>query len=237
MSDIIHAALFGAAGRMGREILSQAEDFPRVKITAGYDPAGAAQFFRKLQIEPEPGSLKPDVRVAIDFSICKAVPTNARIAARGRAAYLCGVTGLSHEILGILHDVAEKVPVLCAPNMSMGMNLMFGLAAKAAAALPDYGRQIIETHHLRKVDSPSGTAVRLAYAIDQVIGGKTEIISMRLGDVIGEHRLVLGGPGERLEIVHRADDRSVFAKGALRAAEWLVDRAPGFYSMADVLGI
>jgi 4-hydroxy-tetrahydrodipicolinate reductase len=237
MSDVYHVALFGAAGRMGREILVQAESFPRLKIAHGYDPAGASQFYKQLLIEPQPGSLKPDVRLAIDFSVKEAVASNALLAARAEAAYLCGVTGLQKKTLEALHDVAQKVPVLCAPNMSMGMNLMFALAAKAAAALPDYERQILEIHHSTKKDSPSGTAIRLAYAIDQVTHNKTEIISMRMGDVIGEHKLILGGPGERLEIVHRADDRSVFAKGTLRAAEWLVDRAPGFYSMADVLGI
>lgn len=237
MTDIYHVALFGAAGRMGREVLVQAQSFPRLKIMHGYDPAGASQFFKQLLIEPQPGSLKPDVRIAIDFSVAEAVAANARIAERAEAAYLCGVTGLKQEALDVLHDAAKRIPVLSAPNMSMGMNLMFALAAKAAATLPDYDRQIVETHHAGKKDAPSGTALRLAYAIDQVTHNKTEILSLRMGDVIGEHKLVLGGPGERIEIIHRADDRSVFAKGALRAAEWLVDRAPGFYSMADVLGI
>ncbi|MBU1636800.1 4-hydroxy-tetrahydrodipicolinate reductase [bacterium] len=237
MNDVYNAALFGAAGRMGREILIQAQTFPRLKISYGYDPAGASQFFKQLLIEPQPGSLKADVRIAIDFSVTEAVAANARIAERAEAAYLCGVTGLQKNTLEVLHDAAQRIPVLCAPNMSMGMNLMFALAAKAAAALPDYDRQILETHHINKKDAPSGTAIRLAYAIDQVTHNKTEIISMRMGDVIGEHKLILGGPGERIEIIHRIDDRSVLAKGALRAAEWLVDRAPGFYSMADVLGI
>jgi len=237
MSDNYQVALFGAAGRMGREILVQADKFPRLKITHGYDPAGAAQFYKQLLIEPQPGSLMPEVRLAIDFSVREAVVSNAQITARAEAAYLCGVTGLQKETLEALHEVAKRIPVLCAPNMSMGMNLMFALAAKAAAALPDYKRQILETHHTDKKDAPSGTAIRLAYAIDQVTHNETEITSFRMGDVIGEHKLVLGGPGERIEIVHRADDRSVFAKGTLRAAEWLVDRSPGFYSMADVLGI
>ena len=237
MNDVYNVALFGAAGRMGREILIQAEMFPRLKIKYGFDPAGAAQFYKQLLIEPQPGSLKPDVRIAVDFSVKEAVAANSRIAQRAEAAYLCGVTGLQKDELDVLHEVAKHVPVLCAPNMSMGMNLMFALAAKAVAALPDYERQILETHHSNKKDAPSGTAIRLAYAIDQVSHNQTDIISMRMGDVIGEHKLVLGGPGERIEIIHRADDRSVFAKGTLRAAEWLVDRSPGFYSMADVLGI
>jgi 4-hydroxy-tetrahydrodipicolinate reductase len=237
MSKLVHAALFGAAGRMGREIMHQAPDFKRFVIKYGYDPAGAAQYYGTLQIEPPPGSLKPDVKLAIDFSSARAVPANVKLATRGKAAYLCGVTGLERKALEALHSAGEEIPVLCAPNMSPGMNLMFALAAKAASALPDYERRIIETHHFRKVDAPSGSAIRLAFAIDSVAGGKTDIDSMRMGDVIGEHKLVLGGPGERIEITHRADDRSVFAKGALRAAEWLIDKKPGFYSMADVLGI
>jgi 4-hydroxy-tetrahydrodipicolinate reductase len=237
MSDVYQVALFGAAGFMGREILRQSENYPRLKITHGYDPAGAAQYFGSIQIEPSPASLQRGVRLAIDYSLASTVAANVKIAERSGAAYLCGVTGLSEVTFEVMRGAAASIPVLCAPNMSPGMNLLFALAAKAAAALPDYERRIIETHHSRKVDAPSGSAVRLAFAADQVAGGKTEIDSLRMGDVIGEHTMILGGPGERIEITHRADDRSVFAKGTLRAAEWLIDRAPGFYSMADVLGI
>ena len=149
----------------------------------------------------------------------------------------CGVTGLSGDIQQTLHHAAEQIPVLWSPNMSAAMNLLFALAATAARTLPDYARHITEIHHTQKKDAPSGTALRLNEAVRDAIHADTDITALRMGDVVGEHRLIFGGPGERLELIHRADSRAVFASGALRAAAWLASQQPGFYTMQDVLGL
>jgi len=118
------------------------------------------------------------------------------------------------------------------------MNLMFHLAALSVQILPDYARHVIEVHHTAKKDAPSGTALKLREAIEEATGESTEITTLRMGDVVGEHRLIFGGSGERLEITHRADSRTVFAFGALRALAWVLEhRSAGFYAMRDVLGL
>jgi 4-hydroxy-tetrahydrodipicolinate reductase len=233
MPDKAVVALFGAGGRMGAEILRLSHLQNRLDIRYGYDPGASGQIVEGLRISPPPESLPADVRLVVDFSIAQAVQGNGRLAHDRRVAYLCGVTGLNSDTLQILQDYSADIALICSPNLSPAMNLMFALAATASQALPEYVREIIEVHHTAKKDAPSGTALRLAEAV----GDSPPITALRMGDVVGEHRLILGGPGERLEIIHRADSRLVFASGALRAAEWLLDRKPGFYSMRDVLGL
>ena len=231
-------ALFGAAGRMGREILKQAPQFADLRLTYAYDIACASEKIESLKVQVPPKELPQDVQAVLDFSAAKSVLEHLDLALNARAAYVCGVTGLSQEITNELRAAGNEIPVLHSPNMAAGMNLMFHLAAQAAQALPDYERQIEEVHHAAKKDMPSGTALRLRDSIESATGKDTEISALRMGDVIGEHRLILGGPGERLEIVHRADSRAVFAMGALRAAEWLLEhRYPGFFGMREVLGL
>jgi 4-hydroxy-tetrahydrodipicolinate reductase len=233
--DAPKIALFGAAGRMGREILREAAAFPHLKIAYGYDLVQETDEVDGVMIDLPPPSLPRDVQAVIDFSNADAIMEHVELAVIRKVAYVCGVTGLSSATSQVLRHSADTIPVLHSPNMSAGMNLMFHLAAMSARALPGYTRQIIEVHHARKKDSPSGTAVRLAGQIEMATGDKTPVTALRMGDVTGEHRLILGGPGERLEIVHRADSRTVFAHGALKATEWILDRRPGFYSMNDVL--
>lgn len=233
----IHAALFGAAGRMGRVILHEARQISTVKIVHAFDPAGAGQYFDDLQIEPNCYGVRDHVHVAIDFSLASAVPDNVKCCRSGKVNYVCGVTALNDVGHQALREAAKDIAVLHAPNMSPGMNLLFALVAEAAAALPEYRMYLTESHHVKKLDAPSGTALRIAEILQDAVGKKPEIFSQRVGDVIGEHTLVIGGHGERLEITHRADSRAVFAHGALRAAEWLADKPAGFYGMADVLGL
>lgn len=233
----IHAALFGAAGRMGRVILHEARQISTVKIVHAFDPAGAGQYFDDLRIEPNCYGVHDHVQVAIDFSLGDAVVDNVNCCRAGKVKYVCGVTAVGQAAQDAMRDAAKDIAVLHAPNMSPGMNLLFALVAEAAAALPEYQMYLSESHHAKKLDAPSGTALRIAEILQDAVGKKPEIFSLRVGDVIGEHTLVIGGHGERLEITHRADSRAVFAHGALRAAEWLAHQPAGFYSMADVLGL
>lgn len=237
MAETAEIGLFGAAGRMGAEILALGPEFATLTLSYGYDRQAIGERRGSLTVEALPDALPETVRLMIDFTLAEAVPTHLELTRKARIPYLCGVTGLSEATIAGLKTAAAEIPVLWSPNMSVAMNLMFALAASASRALPDYHRHIIESHHTRKKDAPSGTALRLADSIRDAIHGETEITALRMGDIVGEHRLIFGGPGERLELVHRADSRAVFASGALRAATWLLSKPAGFYSMRDVLGV
>lgn len=171
---------------------------------------------------------------------------------------MIGITGLDAGRQAEIRRASEKLPVLVAPNMSLAVNLLFGLAGRAAAALPaDYDVEILEAHHRDKADAPSGTALRLGETIAGARGGTlTEqavygrlgksigrgaggigFSSQRAGDIVGEHHVLFAGAGETLELVHRTTDRMTFAHGALAAARWLVGKPPGLYGMSDVLGL
>jgi 4-hydroxy-tetrahydrodipicolinate reductase len=169
---------------------------------------------------------------------------------------LIGTTGLDEGQRGQIEGLADRVPVLIASNMSLGVNLMFRLAAEAATALSEgYDIEIIEAHHHRKKDAPSGTALTLAERICEALGrqpadalcygrqgavgarpqGEIGIHAVRAGDLVGEHTVILAGEGERLEITHRATSRDIFARGAIDAAAFLASRKAGSYSMRDVV--
>lgn len=235
MADSAPAVLFGAAGRMGQELLRQAWRYDALHIARGYDKVRIGEVAETLVIEDEPDRLAPEIKLVIDFSAADAVLTHLDLALAAGVPFLTGVTGLADDVLNELRAAANEIPVLYSPNMSPGMNVMIRLSALAARALPNFERHIVEVHHTQKQDAPSGTALHLAAAVDQAAGDETPVTALRMGDVIGEHRFLLGGPGERLEIIHRADSRAVFAAGALRAAAWLLKKSPGFYKMADVL--
>jgi 4-hydroxy-tetrahydrodipicolinate reductase len=238
MSKPAVVALFGAGGRTGREVLKQTWRFDTLDVKYGYDIAGAGETVEKVKLQKPPNALPEGVQLVIDFSAADAVLAHLDLALSARAAYICAVTSLSEEILNELRASANEIPVLQSANFSAGMNVMFKLAVNAAHALPGYERHIFETHHAAKKDAPSGSALHLAGAIREAGEGDTEITAVRMGDVTGEHRILFGGPGERLEIIHHADSRAVFAVGALRAAEWLIEhRSAGFYRMSDVLGL
>ena len=235
MSDHTVVALFGAAGKMGREILRQAWRHDDLEIEYCYDTKHAGEIVDSRTVLALPRSLPDDVRLVIDFSAAAAVQDHLDLALDRRAAYLSGVTGLPQDVLNELRAAANEIPVLYSPNMAAGMHVMFKIAALSAKALPNYERHILEIHHTEKKDSPSGSALRLADSIREAVQDNTPITSLRMGDVTGEHRITFGGPGERIEIIHHADSRAVFAVGALRAAEWLIHKSPGFYGMGDVL--
>ena len=133
---------------------------------------------------------------------------------------------------------ARSVPVVLASNFSIGVNALFALTRRAAEILGDeFDRKIIETHHRMKKDAPSGTAKTIAEILRADGAGEISIQSVREGEIVGEHTVIFAGPGERLELSHHAESRAIFARGALRAARWIVGQPPGLYSMQDVLGL
>lgn len=174
-----------------------------------------------------------DADMVIDFTTPAATRKHVWLAAKHHKPIVIGTTGLSDADIAELHDAGRECPLLYSANMSIGINLLATLVEQAAAALGNsFDIQIAETHHNRKVDAPSGTALMLGRATGREnIGYAVQ----RGGDVVGEHMVSFFGPGERLELGHRAHDRSLFAKGALRAAQWLKDRPYGFYTMRDAL--
>jgi 4-hydroxy-tetrahydrodipicolinate reductase len=196
--------------------------------------------------------------VVVDFTSPEASIRHASIAAAAGVAMVIGSTGFHADGKARILQDAARIPVVLSPNMSVGVNVMFALVAQAARVLGDaYDVEIVEMHHGKKKDAPSGTAVRLAevaaealgrdasrdvvYARHGMIGERTPreigVMTLRGGDVVGEHTVYFAGQGERLEVTHRATSRDQFARGALRAALWVKGRPPGLYDMHDVLGL
>jgi len=245
VSDIFHAGISGARGRMGRAV-SQVLD-------AREDVVVATRFDR---------GETPDLNlcdVVIDFSTPEASVELAKAcAARGGPALVIGSTGLSPEQDAEIEAAADKIAIVRSGNFSLGLNILIGLVEHAAQRLDgrDWDIEVLETHHRRKVDAPSGTALMLGEAAangrgrdlddlktapyDGITGprepGKIGFASLRAGGVIGEHTVLFGSDDELLTLSHSAIDRSLFAKGAVAAAAWVRNRRPGLYDMQDVLG-
>ena len=241
--NIVQIFLIGAKGRMGRMIADLAGRESDLQVVAQCDLGDAI----------EPAMERCDV--AIDFSQADAIEEICRAALTYRRPLVIGTTGHSAGQRGMIENVARSVPVVLASNFSVGVNALFWLTRKATELLgPGFDLEIVEMHHRMKKDAPSGTAKTLAEILqkarktDKVRHGREGdlgerdpseigIHSIRGGDAVGDHTVVFAGPGERLELTHRASSRDTFAKGALRAARWVVDRPPGLYSMQDVLGL
>jgi 4-hydroxy-tetrahydrodipicolinate reductase len=224
----LRVLLIGAAGRMGKTISDLANGDPKIDIIARCDLGDP--------IEP----LMKNCDVAIDFSQADAITEVCRAALPYRTPLVVGTTGHSHEQRGIIEDSARSVAIVFASNFSIGVNVLFCLTRNAAELLGgDFDAEIVETHHKTKKDAPSGTAKTLAQVLKAAKKTQSEIPiqSVREGDVFGEHTVIFRGPGERLELTHRAASREIFARGALRAAKWIINQPPGLYSMQDVLGL
>jgi 4-hydroxy-tetrahydrodipicolinate reductase len=224
----LRVLLIGAAGRMGKTISDLANGDPKIDIIARCDLGDP--------IEP----LMKNCDVAIDFSQADAITEVCRAALRHRTPLVVGTTGHSQEQRGIIEDTARSVAIVFASNFSIGVNVLFWLTRNAAELLGgDFDAEIVETHHKTKKDAPSGTAKTLAQVLKAAKKTQSEIPiqSVREGDVVGEHTVIFRGPGERLELTHRAASREIFARGALRAAKWIINQPPGLYSMQDVLGL
>lgn len=196
--------------------------------------------------------------VLIDFTAPDATLMHLAIMAASRKAMVIGTTGLSANQIVELQKTAKSIPCVFSPNMSVGINVVLKVLAEMARAFgEDYDIEVTEAHHRLKKDAPSGTALKIAQVLadatgrdlDQVaaygrkgmIGerkrGEIGIQVIRAGDIVGDHTVLFGGSGERIEVTHRAQSRDTFARGALRAAQWVVTRPPGLYDMHDVLGL
>jgi 4-hydroxy-tetrahydrodipicolinate reductase len=196
--------------------------------------------------------------VLIDFTTPAATLSNLAVMAARRKAMVIGTTGLSAEQLAELRQQAKSIPCVFAPNMSVGVNIILKVIAQVARALgEDYDIEVIEAHHRLKKDAPSGTAFKIAQVLAEATGRDLDAVAaygrkgmigerkkgeigmqvIRAGDIVGDHTVLFGGMGERIEITHRAQSRDTFARGALRAAQWVVKQPPGLYDMQDVLGL
>lgn len=260
-------AVHGAAGRMGRVVMRLISEAPDLELVAALDAQGSISLGRDAgelaQIGAVGVALSSDLSliaradVVVDFSLPVAISGLVRACADHRRPLVLATTGLSAEHWQLVDKLAQECAVVAAPNYSVGVNVLYHLAQKASALLAEFDLEIVEMHHRNKVDAPSGTALGLAEAAgrgrdlvakDVAVcarqghtGPRTRdeigIMTLRGGDVVGDHTLILAGPSERLELTHRAHDRALFARGALHAARWLQGRAAGKYGMADVIGL
>src|SRR5439155_10279584 len=169
---------------------------------------------------------------AIDFSNASSIEEVCRAALQNKIALVIGTTGQSPEQRQLIEKTAKSLPIIFASNFSVGVNALFALTKHAAEIFGgEFKPEIVETHHTRKKDAPSGTAKTLGEILKRELNIDVPIESIREGDIVGEHTVTFAGPGERLELMHRAGSREIFARGALRAAEWIVGKSPGVYSM------
>jgi len=262
-------AVSGAAGRMGKTILALASEHPEMEITGALEwaehPAQGRDAGEIAGLGNIGVPIASDVRevlkncdVLIDFSSPAASVEHVRAASEMGKAVVVGTTGFSAEQRSEIDEAGSRTRCLVAPNMSMGVNLLFNLVQSAARALNvDYDVEIIEAHHRMKKDAPSGTANKLAEVISQALGRDLQdvgvygrhgivgerkpseigVMAVRGGDIVGDHTVMFITTGERIELTHRAHSRNALAKGALQAALWLASQPNGLYDMQDVLGL
>lgn len=255
----IKLAVVGAGGRMGRSILENAQELEHVEVVAAIEHPGSEWLGKTLHGVTVTGDLSEQVTqctVIIDFSSPEACVRAARIATEAGVRFVSGTTGLGVTQLEQLNECSRQAAVLHAANFSVGVNILERLVELASRSSGSgFDLEVFEAHHRRKVDAPSGTALFLGEAAARGRGQELEQVAawarhgqvgaraddeigfqvVRGGDIVGEHTVFLCGEGERLELTHRATDRGIFARGALRAAGWLSTKHPGSYSMSDML--
>jgi 4-hydroxy-tetrahydrodipicolinate reductase len=264
---VIKLIVIGAAGRMGRRILSLAAESGQFDIIAAVERPGHPDIGKAYALESASGPIEvvlndtyPTVAadVAIDFSQPEALDQTIDFCIENKVALVSGTTGLSERQRDKIKAASGKIPVIYGTNMSVGMNVLFALVGKAASMLGDeYDIEIVEQHHRYKKDAPSGSALTLAENICRATGrdlsesvvhgrsgkdalrqkGTIGMHAIRAGDITGVHSVIFGTLGETFTLNHTANSRDTFVRGALRAAKWLVGKKPASYSMADVLGI
>jgi 4-hydroxy-tetrahydrodipicolinate reductase len=259
----------GAGGRMGRTLVKAASEMSGVAVVGALEHAGSALIGQDAGVLaglPANGvALTSDIAAAlrgadalVDFTIPDATAEMASLAARAGCVHVIGTTGLSAQQEARVAAAAEKIAIVKSGNMSLGVNLLAALVKRVAATLDeDFDIEIVEMHHNKKIDAPSGTALMFGEAAargrqvalaERALRGRDGhtgarprggigFAALRGGTVVGEHSVVFAGTAERIELVHKAEDRMIFARGALKAALWARGRPPGFYTMTDVLGL
>jgi 4-hydroxy-tetrahydrodipicolinate reductase len=262
----VKAIVVGAAGRVGARLVHIIQETSLMKLVQAVDrpdhpligkDIGEVVGLGKLGI-PLENEMKKGGDVIINFTNPQASLESLAFAQKSGMAIVIGTTGLGPEQMNRVRELSKSTRCVFAPNMSVGMNVMFRIVQEVAQVLgPEYDIEIFEAHHRLKKDSPSGTAAKLGELIAKAIGrdfGKVGVYGrkgmvgertkeeigmqvIRAGDIVGEHTVLFGGIGERLEIIHRAHSRDNFARGAIRAALWVVKQPNGLYDMQDVLGL
>lgn len=243
---MIRLLINGSKGRMGRALVACAAEDPELSVSAEIDAGDNFQ-----------ASLD-DCDAVIDFTHAPATAAVAEACSRTAKPLVIGTTGHTEEDRLRIFEFSKTIPIVFAPNFSVGVNTLFWLTKKAAEILgPDFDLEVVEMHHRLKKDSPSGTARRLAEILAEVRGlsyeknvmhGREGMVgerspveigmhAIRGGDVVGDHTVIFANTGERLELTHKASSRDTFAKGALRAAKWACSKPAGLYDMQDVLGL
>jgi len=263
----VKLVVIGAAGRMGNRILQLAFESGQFDVTAAIETQGHPNIGKNVSFSTPEGPSNivftdtfptAEVDVAVDFSMPAATDNTIYYCLENNVALVLGTTGLSEKQQQKLKAASKKIPLLYATNMSVGMNVLFSLVGKVASMLgTEYDIEIIEQHHRFKKDAPSGTALTLAENICRQTGrafsesvtygrsgkeaqrqkGAIGIHAVRAGDITGIHSVIFGALGETVTLNHCAHSRDTFARGALRAAMWIVGKEPGLYSIKDVLGI
>lgn len=262
-------AVAGVNGRMGRVLVEATVQNPDATLGAALVRQGSPLVGQdagqlagvgtlNCAIHDDLSSISSHFDVLIDFTSIEATLANLAVCRAQRRAMVIGTTGFSAEQKAMLADAGRDIPLVFAPNMSIGVNVLLGVVAQTARLLGEgYDTEIIEAHHRHKVDAPSGTALRLGEAVAEAYGrdlaqvavygreGHTGardpqtigFATVRGGDVVGDHTVLFAGIGERIELTHKASSRMTFAQGAVRAATWLKNQPPGLYDMQDVLGL
>jgi len=242
----IQLLVTGCKGRMGQAIIEAAEQDPEAEVAA------------KIDIGDSLADSIGKCDTVIDFTTHGFTPELVKACVENKVRMVIGTTGHTPDELQIIQDAAKELPVVFAPNFSVGVNTLFWLTQKAAEILgPAYDLEVVEMHHRHKTDAPSGTARRLAEILATArqvsyendtrhgrkgdVGARTDdeigVHAVRGGDVVGDHTVMYATSGERLELTHKASSRMTFASGAVRAAVWLQDKQAGLYDMQDVLGL
>lgn len=262
-------AVTGAAGRMGKAIINAMQAAPQTSLAGALEregspftgkDAGEVAGREKLGVKITSSMDKAfkDADVIIDFTMPEASLEFLKYAVKRKQAVVLGTTGFSHHQREEIKEISQKISVVMAPNMSVGVNLLLKLVHDAAVAIGrDYDIEIIEAHHRHKKDAPSGTAIRIAEVIADAVNRDLDkvavyerkgiigerrpeeigIQSIRAGDIVGDHTVIFAAPGERIELIHKASSRDTFAAGAVRAAVWLANKPAALYDMQDVLGL
>ena len=263
----VKAIVVGAAGKMGGRIIHIINETPSIELSQAIERPDHSAIGRdigeiiglgKMGIPLEKDLKKEKGAVIINFSSPQASMESLEFAKDNGLAAVIGTTGFSPAQIERLRELSKSMRCVFSPNMSVGVNVMFRIVQEVAQVLgPEYDIEILEAHHRLKKDSPSGTAVKLGELIANAIGrnfaqvgvyGRKGMVGertreeigmqvIRAGDIVGEHTVLFGGIGERLEIIHRAHSRDNFARGAVRAALWIVNQPNGLYDMQDVLGL
>lgn len=260
-------AVVGAAGRMGQRVIACAQEMREVRVVGAVEATGSKAIGEDAGVWAGCGVLGVTITndlaggcagadVVIDFALAEGFAERVTRYAELKKACVLGTTGVDAAGREAVTRAAEKVAVIHAPNFSVGVNLLCALTRQAAAVLGGgFDVEIVEMHHRHKKDAPSGTAERLAEMVEagrgQVLrrvhgrggvvgarsGDELGMHAVRGGDVVGDHTVIFAGDGERVELTHKASTRDTFARGALRAAVFIAQAAPGWYTMADVLGL